>query len=407
MSVFRHPLFFNLLIMVIGTLREIKNNENRVGLTPAGVAELVKHGHRVLVQETAGIGSGYSDHDYLDAGAELKRDPGDIAEEVDILVKVKEPVRDEFYWLDLLEGKTLFTYLHLSGVDKSLTKRLVKRNITAIAYETVEDENGRLPLLAPMSEIAGVLSVQYGAQYLQKKYGGAGVTMGHITGTDLSHTVIIGAGVSGEFAARTALGMGGFVTLFEIRDERIAELRALFDDLFGPHIGKNLEILKPEEPVYSERIAQADLLVGAVLVKGARAPEVVSEDQVRSMKRGSVIIDISIDQAGCIWGSRSTTHEEPTYEIDGKIYCCVTNMPGQVARQSTQALTSATLPYLLKMADEGVVKSLTDSYNNSGRFAQGLNTHKGKITYEAVAKDLSMEGEYADAKELLGLSGMF
>jgi alanine dehydrogenase len=386
---------------VIGTLREVKNNENRVGLTPEGVKQLVDAGHRVLVQETAGIGSGYSDSDYRDVGAEMLRDAPEIVSEVDILVKVKEPVESEYSWFPMLAGKTLFTYLHLSGVPKSLTEALLENNITAIAYETVEDEDGKLPLLAPMSEIAGVLSIQYGAQYLQKKYNGVGMTMGHITGTDLAHTVVIGGGVAGEFAARTAVGMGGYVTLFEIRDERIAELRALFDELFGPHIAKNIEIIKPEPGVYDEKIAEADVLVGAVLVKGARAPEVVSEAQVNSMKKGAVIIDISIDQAGCIWGARPTTHEEPTYEIDGKIYCCVTNMPGQVARQSTQALTSVTLPYLLDMANAGVMETLMASYQDGGRFAQGLNTCKGKITYEVVAKDLSLDDKFEAGKNLV------
>lgn len=386
--------------MIVGTIREIKNNENRVGLTPSGVAELVKSGHRVLIQETAGMGSGYSDSDYRDVGAELKRSPEDVVSEIDILVKVKEPIREEFYLLDLMKGKTLYTYLHLSGVEKAITKRLLENEITGIAYETVEGETGGLPLLAPMSEIAGVLAIQYGAQYLQKKYGGLGLTMGHITGTDLAHTVIIGGGVAGEFAARTALGMGGYVTLFELRDERIEELKDLLSDLFGPHISKNFQILKPTEPVYSETIAQADVLVGAVLVKGARAPEVVNETQVKSMKRGAVLVDISIDQAGCIWGSRATTHEEPIYEIDGKIFCCVANMPGQVARQSTQALTNATLPYLLTMANGGVIETLTASYNNSGRFAKGLNTYRGKITYEVVAKDLDMETSYMDPQSL-------
>jgi len=239
---------------IIGTIREIKNNENRVGIIPEGVVVLVAKGHRVLVQETAGLNSGYSDQDYLDAGAEIVRDPSDVVSKVDILVKVKEPLEEEYYLLDLLKDKTLFTYLHLSGVPKSLTRRLLDNNITAIAYETVEDERGRLPLLAPMSEVAGVLAVQYGAHYLQKKYGGFGITMGMITGTELCHTVVIGGGVAGEFAARTALGMGGKVTLFEIREDRIAELYATFKTFLGENLLRNLEILKPEEPVYTEKI---------------------------------------------------------------------------------------------------------------------------------------------------------
>lgn len=390
--------------MIIGTIREIKNNENRVGLTPVGVAELVKHGHKVIVQETAGIASGYTDQAYIEAGAEMKRDPRDVVSQIDMLVKVKEPVRKEYDLLELMQGKTLFTYLHLSGVEKALTEELLKNNITAIAYETVEGEDKRLPLLAPMSEIAGVLAIQYAGQYLQKKYGGLGMTMGHIPGTDLAHTVVVGGGVAGEFAARAALGMGGFVTVFELREKRLAELRQLFDELFGLHISKNLEILKPNEPVYSEKIADADVLVGAVLVKGARAPEVVSETQVRSMKRGSVIVDISIDQGGCVWGSRPTTHEDPIYDINGRIYCSVTNMPGQVARQSTQALTSATLPYILKMANEGIIELLTESYHATGRFARGLNTYKGKITYKSVASDLDLNNYYEDPKVLLGVA---
>lgn len=387
--------------MVIGTIREVKNNENRVGLTPDVVKELVQRGHRVLVQETAGLLSGYSDHDYVDAGAEMVRDPGDLASEVDILVKVKEPLREEYYVLDLLKGKTIYTYFHLSGIEKSVTKRLVENEISAVAYETIEDDKGRLPLLAPMSEIAGVASIQYAAQYLQKMHGGVGMTMGHITGADLVHTVVIGGGVAGEFAARTALGMGGFVTIFEIRDDRIAELRQVFDELFGPYISKNLEIVKPDEGVYNERIAKADVLIGSVLLAGARAPEVVSEDQVHSMKRGAVVVDISIDQGGCIWGSRPTSHEDPIYEIDGKIFSCVCNIPGQYARQSTQALTSATLPHLLEMADQGVDVKLKAAFESGDGFAKGLNTYKGKIVYEAIARDLNMMDVYADPNSLL------
>lgn len=399
--VHRRFLFFKRFVMIIGTIREVKNNENRVGLTPSGAAELIRNGHRVLVQETAGIGSGYSDEDYRSAGAELFRDSRDLVSQLDILVKVKEPVSDEFYLLDLMKGKTLYTYLHLSGVDKRITERLLKNEITAIAYETVEGEQGGLPLLAPMSEIAGVLAIQYGAQYLQKKYGGYGVTMGHITGAELAHTVVVGGGVAGEFAARAALGMGGFVTIFELRDERITELKSLFSELFGPYISKNLEVIKPEEPVYTQRIAAADVLVGAVLVRGARAPEVVKELHIHAMKRGAVVVDISIDQGGCIWGSRATTHEDPYYELDGKLFCCVTNMPGQVARQSTQALTAATLPYLLEMANQGIIEKLTASFNSTGRFVRGLNTHKGKIVYESVARDLDLMAFYQDPKTLL------
>ena len=389
--------------MIIGTLKEIKDNENRVGLTPYGVRELVDEGHRVIVQEAAGLGSGFSDSEYVECGAEIMRSPEEIVRAVDILVKVKEPIPAEYALLDQFQGKTLYTYLHLSGVDKDLTRVLMRNNITAIAYETVEDESGQLPLLRPMSEVAGVLATQYGAQYLQKKYGGRGVTMGVITGTGSARVVVIGGGYVGCASAVTAAGMGCRVKLFDINPAVVEKVNAKMKEHLGPNLGKNFEAIVPDADGsnYNAALKEANLVVGAVLVAGARAPEVVSEQQIKDMKEGTVLVDVSIDQGGCIWGSKATTHSDPIYEIYGKVFCSVANMPGQVSRQSTMALTNATLPYLKMIAKDGADTLLKSSLAGDGRFARGLNTYKGKITYEAVAKDLALEDQYVAAAELL------
>lgn len=382
--------------MVIATLKEIKNNENRVGLTPRGVRALVEKGHSVIVQTGAGIGSGFSDDEYKESGARLSDTPESIVQEAEILVKVKEPLPSEYPLLALFKGKTLFTYLHLSGVDPRLTDVLLENRITAIAYETVEDEHKRLPLLAPMSEVAGVLAVQYGAEYLQKKYGGRGTTLGLISGTDSAKVVVVGGGFVGMVAARTAAGMGAKVRLFDINPKRVETLNKEVREYLGDTLGKNFEAVVSAGTALDEALKDADLLVGAVLVAGAKAPVVVSESQVKLMQTGSVIVDVSIDQGGCIWGSRATSHSEPIYTIDGKIFCCVPNMPGQVSRQSTFALTNATLPYLLRLADLGPAKALADSVASETGFARGLNTHDGHITYESVAKDLNIINRYKD-----------
>lgn len=388
-------------MMIIGTLKEVKNNENRVGLTPQGVEELVGDGHTVCVQNGAGVGAGFSDYEYAAAGAKMAETPEEIVKAVDILVKVKEPVESEYGLLDMMKGKTLYTYLHLSGVDKNLTLKLLENEITAVAYETVEDEHGELPLLAPMSEVAGVLAVQYGAQYLQKKYHGVGVTLGAIHGADPAETLVIGGGFVGATAAKTAAGMGGKVTVINRSLQRIEHLKDEFRGYLGEKLYKNVTFLQLNDENLHAAVRKADLLIGAVLVAGTRAPIVVTEEMVKSMKRGAVIVDVSIDQGGCIWGSKPTSHSEPIYEIEGKIFCCITNMPGQVARQSTQALTHATLSYLKKMAKEGVLEYVCASLETDGRFARGLNTYKGKITYQAVAKDLNLMDRYKDLNELV------
>ncbi len=386
--------------MIIATLKEIKNNENRVGLSPYGVRELVNAGHTVIVQETAGIGSGFSDSEYVEVGAKMMRDPESIVKEAEILVKVKEPLPAEYNLLEQFEGKTLFTYLHLSGVDPRLAKVLVKSQITGIAYETVQDERGLLPLLAPMSEVAGVLSIQYGAEYLQKKYGGRGLTLGVISGTESARVVVVGGGYVGATAARTAAGMGARVKIFDINPARVEQLNREMKEFLGPNLGQNFEAVVNEGENFNQALREANLVIGAVLVAGAKAPVVITEEQVKSMKEGTVLVDVSIDQGGCIWGSRATSHSEPTYEIYGKIYCCVPNMPGQVSRQSTMALTSATLPYLKRIAEHGPEAMIRESLAGDGRFARGLNTYKGFITYKSVAEDLGMMEVYKDAKEL-------
>lgn len=387
--------------MVIGTIKEVKDNENRIGLTPYGVKELVAAGHKVLVQKGGGVGAGFSDEEYMEAGAEMIEGPEGVVTACEILVKVKEPVASEFPLLDKFKGKTLYTYLHLSGVDKNLTLNLVKNEIAAVAYETVEDQHGELPLLAPMSEVAGVLAVQYGAQYLQKKYKGRGVSLGVIHGADPAETVVIGGGFVGATSAKTAAGMGGKVTIVNRSMPRLERLKDEFRGYLGDKLLGNVSFVQLTDESLREAVLKADLLIGAVLVPGTKAPEVVSEDMVKSMKEGAVVVDVSIDQGGCIWGAKPTSHSEPIYEVDGKIFCCITNMPGQVARQSTQALTYATLPYLKLMAEKGIEAAARESVDSDGRFARGLNTYKGKIVYKAVAEDLDLMSDYADLKEVL------
>lgn len=376
--------------MKVGTLREIKDSENRVGLTPAGCTRLRKRGHRVYVQKAAGEGTGFTDREYRRAGAVLLSRPEEVVDRVDILVKVKEPLRAEYRLLNRFQGKTLFTYLHLAAVDRRLTLNLMKNRITAIDYATVEDRKGKLPLLRPMSEVAGALAVQYASEFLQKKYGGRGVTIGHIDHVKPARVLIIGGGAVGRTAAKTAAGMGARVTLLDIDPETVEQLRAEMTAFFGKNLVRNIQVLLSTPSRLARQVSMADALIGAVLVKGARAPRVVDRKMVRRMKQGAVIVDVAIDQGGCVWGSRSTTHSDPIYSLEGKIYCCVANMPGQASLQATEALTHATLPYLLKMADQGPVPY----FKKDRYFARGVNIYDGKITYRAVAEALDLVEHY-------------
>ncbi len=363
--------------MIIGCLKEVKDNENRVALTPGCVEELLKKGHEVLVENYAGNGSGFSDKMYKNMGAKLKANPGEICKLSDIVVKVKEPLKNEYGLLEELKGKMLFTYLHLAAAEKSLTEKLLEQKITAIAYETVE-YNGKLPLLEPMSEVAGGLAAQFAAQYLQIKYGGKGKSMTSIHGVEPVNVVIVGGGVVGAAAAEKCAGMGANVVIFEKNKEVINEL--------AKYMPKNAKILYPSTDGLRKAVAKADAVIGAVLVHGAKAQKIITEDMVNSMENGSVIVDVAIDQGGCVWGSRPTTHSDPIYTINGKIFCCITNMPGQVAHDSTKALTNATLPYLLKIAEKGINKMAKEDPG----FAKGINTINGKLTCKPVADALGL-----------------
>jgi alanine dehydrogenase len=371
--------------MIIGVPREIKNNENRVAITPAGVNELTKFGHKVLIEKSAGTGSGIEDSDYAVAGAAILEKNTDLYQKSDLIFKVKEPLESEY---DLLkEGQTLFTYLHLAP-NRPLTEALLHKKITGIAFETVRCPKGSLPLLTPMSEVAGRMSVQIGANLLQKYNGGRGILLGGVPGVDRAEVLIVGGGVVGLNAAKIAVGMGARVTIMDVNSARLAQL----DDIFG---GRVTTLLYNEYQA-AERVAEADLLIGAVLVVGAKSPKVVSESMVRTMKKGSVIVDVAIDQGGSIETiDRITTHDNPCYEKYGVIHYSVANMPGAVPRTSTYALAGATLPYLLQIAGKGAECAMLEDVG----LLAGLNTYQGKITCEPVA--LAMNTEYAPARKLI------
>ncbi len=372
--------------MVIGVVKEIKNNENRVGLTPAGVSILTKLGHRVLVETGAGEGSGFTDGEYGTAGAELINTSKEVFDQAETIVKVKEPLASEYDFFH--PGQNLYTYLHLAP-NEPLTRALLERQVTGIAYETVQLDNGMLPLLAPMSEVAGRMSVQIGATLLQKYNGGAGILLGGVPGVRPAKVVIIGGGVVGTNAAKIAAGMGANVTVLDINVQRLSYL----DDIFGGRVGT----LIFNSYNAAEMVKEADLLIGAVLVAGASAPKTVTEEMVKSMKKGSVIVDVAIDQGGSIETiDRVTTHDNPCYEKYGVIHYSVANMPGAVPRTSTLALEAATLPYLVEIAEKGVKAALTE--NTALR--KGLNTIHGKLACASVGKSLGIA--YSSPEELIG-----
>ena len=356
--------------MIIGVPKEIKNNENRVGMTPGSVFELLKNGHEVKVETGAGLGSGFTDEAYTEVGAKIVATVEEVWD-VDMVIKVKEPLPQEFNFFkkDLI----LFTYLHLAP-EPELTKQLVEKEVVAIAYETIQLQNGALPLLTPMSEVAGRMAVQLGAHFLERHEGGKGVLLGGVPGVSPAKVVIIGGGIVGTNAAKMAVGAGADVTILDTNVDRLRQL----DDQFAGRLKTRMSNVFN----ISEEIKTADLLIGAVLIPGARAPRLVTESMVREMQKGSVIIDVAIDQGGSIETiDRITTHSEPVYEKYGVLHYAVANIPGAVARTSTIALTNVTLPYALQIANKGYEKAVSENE----ALAKGVNTAKGKITYEAVA----------------------
>jgi alanine dehydrogenase len=361
--------------MLIGVPKEVKTHEYRVGLVPGSVRELVHHGHKVVVESGAGAEIGFDDRAYEASGAEILMRAADVFAAAEMIVKVKEPQPEEV--ASLREDQVLFTYLHLAA-DKGLTDRLLRSGAVGIAYETVTDNRGGLPLLAPMSEVAGRMSVQVGAHCLEKEQGGMGVLLGGVPGVAAAKVVILGGGVSGTNAARVAMGMEAYVTVIDRSLPRLYELDMQF--------GSQLHTLFSTVETIEREVSEADLLIGAVLVPGGAAPKLVSREIVRGMKPGAVIVDISIDQGGCIETSRPTTHVNPTFIEEGVVHYCVTNMPAAVARTSAVALNNATLPFVLAIADKGWRRALGDD----AHLRQGLNVSRGQVAHPAVAHDLGL-----------------
>ncbi len=370
--------------MLIGVPKEIKNHEYRVGLTPAAVSEYVAHGHQVMVETNAGLGIGSSDEDYRTAGAEIIGAAADIFAKAEMIVKVKEPQPDERKMLR--QGQILYTYLHLAP-DPAQTKDLVESGAVCIAYETVTDGKRGLPLLAPMSQVAGRLSIQAGAHSLERAHGGAGILLGGVPGVPPAQVAVIGGGVVGENAIEMAIGNGADVAVLDRNVDALARLA----NRFGPA----LTTVYSNRATIEQYVLKADLVVGAVLLPGAAAPKLVNEDHVRNMKPGSVLVDVAIDQGGCFATSKATTHQDPTYVIDGVVHYCVANMPGAVPKTSTYALNNVTLPYGLAIADKGWKKALGANPN----FLEGLNVCEGKVTYRAVAENLGYD--YHDPTRLV------
>lgn len=361
--------------MKIGCVKEIKAQEFRVGLTPSATKEAILHGHTVYIEKSAGIGSGFEDDEYLNVGARIIDTADEIFQTCDMIVKVKEPQAQERKMLR--SGQILFTYLHLAP-DMPQTKDLLESGCTAIAYETVTDRRGGLPLLAPMSEVAGKLAPQVGSWTLQKANGGRGVLMGGVPGVSPAKVIVIGGGVVGTHAAKVSAGMGADVTVLDRSLERMRYLDDVFSASFKCEFSSSANIAR--------LIQEADMVIGAVLIPGASAPKLISKSQLSSMKPGSVLVDVAIDQGGCFETSRATTHADPIYEVDGVVHYCVANMPGAVARTSTEALGNSTLPYMLKLANKGWKRACSENPH----LANGLNVHDGKVTYQAVADALGL-----------------
>jgi alanine dehydrogenase len=363
-------------VVKIGIPREVKNNEFRVGITPVGVHELVNHGHTVYIEKDAGVGSSITDEDFVGQGAQILDSADDVWGESDMVMKVKEPVAEEYH--RLREDLLLYTYLHLAA-DEPLTEELVAKKVTAVAYETVQLPSGMLPLLYPMSEVAGCLAPQVGAMALMRANGGRGVLMGGVGGVANSKVVVLGAGVAGQNAANIALGMGADVTLLDTDLDKLRMSFWRYDNRVHQIASSSLSV--------REQVLQADLVIGTVLIPGAKAPKLVTDDMVAQMKPGSVLVDVAIDQGGCFEGSRPTTHADPTFTVHDSIYYCVANMPGAVPHTSTWALTNATLSYAVKLADQG----WKDAMRADPSLAKGLNTDAGQITYAAVGDAFGLD----------------
>ncbi|HWE87027.1 MAG TPA: alanine dehydrogenase [Terracidiphilus sp.] len=362
--------------MIVGVPKEIKDHEARVGVTPAGVKALTDAGHKVLVESHAGAQSGFDDGEYKEAGAEIVGDAGYVWAKSEMVVKVKEPIEKEYPYFR--EGLILFTYLHLAPI-RGLTNELLGSKVIGIAYETVHDRQGTLPLLTPMSEVAGRMSVQVGASYLEKEKGGRGILLGGVPGVPPAHVTVIGGGVVGTNAARIALGMGAKVTLIDLNLNRLREI----DDIFNGRV----YTLASNSYNVGHATREADLVIGGVLVPGATAPRIVTRQMVSRMKKGAVIVDVAIDQGGCVETARPTSHSDPSYTVDGVVHYCVTNMPGAVPNTSTLALTNATFPYVLRIANLGVKEAL----KQDAGFAEGLNTWLGTLTHRGVAESQKRE----------------
>ncbi len=372
--------------MKIGLPKEIKDNEYRVGLTPAGVQALSHAGHEVFVQKTAGDGSGFTDEQYVKAGGRMLDTADEIWETGDMIVKVKEPVAPEYP--RMRENQLLFTYLHLAP-EFELTRQMLERKVTGVAYETIIDKQGRLPLLTPMSEVAGRMSVQVGATYLEKMNGGRGILLGGVPGVPAANVVIIGGGIVGTEAAKMAVGLGAKVTIIDRNLDRLRQL----DDIFLSKV----QTLASSRYAIEEAISHADLVIGAVLVVGAAAPKLVTRDMLHLIPHGAVLVDVAVDQGGCFETTHATTHSNPTYYEEGVLHYCVANMPGAVPRTSTFALTNATMPYAVDLANKGFEKAIADDPG----LAEGVNTFSGKLTYEAVATSQNLE--YTPLGSLLDL----
>lgn len=373
--------------MIIGLPKEIKNKEFRVGLTPGAAGAFVQDGHSVLVEKNAGLGSGYTDGEYIEAGAKIMDGPDGVWSKSDMIVKVKEPLAEEYKYFR--KGLIIYTYFHLAA-DKPLTEALLASGVTAVAYETITDCEGKLPCLIPMSEIAGRMSIQQGAKYLEKTYNGRGILLSGVPGVEKGNVVILGAGSVGTNACLMAMGMGANVTVLDINSKRLAEL----DEQFG----RQITTLYSNRPNILKALSYADLVVGCVLLKpGQEAPKLVRREDLRIMKKGALIVDVVIDQGGCFETSRPTTHDDPVFEVDGVMHYCVANIPGAVPRTATQALVNATLGHGLRIAELGVVRACAEDPG----LLSGLNTYAGKCTFGAVAGALELA--YCDPGEALGI----